>query len=481
VTISNMRSDMRSLHQRQMLMDAAPVNLIFCEPDHTISYVNPAGLTALDSISETAGDSAGDPIGQSVAMLFGTHDEMIEVLESDQWLPYRGVRTLGDELVEVSVDAILGLDDTRVGSLVTFSVVTEEHRNAELLRETVESELEAADQLREAVGRERERSAVDGEVATEMRLKADRISEVVVAAASGDLTQRIRLEGDSPMDQIAMDFDQFLEDLAERVMQIREMSSQLAATGHQIDGVGKNLVDGAKRTSEEVNSVARAWTATSEGVDHIGTRVQGLASSYDGIAKNSASASEVVSNGVAAANDARIAIGELDASTQEIQIILTVIDQIADQSKLLALNASIEAARAGESGRGFNVVAKEVKKLATQTEEAVQQISSTVAQILDRRDRSVESIHSMGGVMDQVEANQRLITQTMVEQEAATGEVQSLASQMAERSTVIAASIEQLSLVAESTEEDAAGTDREAHKLFELANQIRELTSRFVC
>ena len=63
----------------------------------------------------------------------------------------------------------------------------------------------------------------------------------------------------------------------------------------------------------------------------------------------------------------------------------------------------------------------------------------------------------------------------------ATGEVQSLASQVSERSSVIAASIEQLSLVAESTEEDAAGTDREAHKLFELASPNPSLTSRFVC
>jgi methyl-accepting chemotaxis protein len=127
------------------------------------------------------------------------------------------------------------------------------------------------------------------------------------------------------------------------------------------------------------------------------------------------------------------------------------------------------------------VVAQEVKKLAVQTEDATRQIGGTIQEILERGDRSVASIRAMGEVMEQVDSNQGLISRTMPEQEIATRDVQGLVEQMKNRSEVIATSIDQLSSVAESAEEYAAETDREAHRLLELATQIAELTSRLKC
>ncbi len=480
VAIRNMRGDMESLHRSHVVMDAAPVNLMLCDAEHRVQMVNPACRASIDRLAHVFGVEGAEVDGRCVGFLFDDPDEMRRLLDSDA-LPHRAMHTRGEERLDVTIAAIHALDGTRTGSLVTFSIVTEEHRNASLLQEAMQSERETGDRLRDAIERERERADADKEVATVLRLKADRILDVVGAAATGDLTPRIGLDGDSPMDQIAFELDRFLDDLSARVTQIRDIASQLGDAGHQLDDVGKSLVVGAKRTSEEVSAVARTWTATSEGVDGIETRMEGLAESFQGIASDSRAAARVVSSGVEAANTARDSISELDRSTEEIQIVLTVIDQIADQSKLLALNASIEAARAGESGRGFNVVAQEVKKLASQTEEATREIAKTVAQILARRDHSAESIRAMGEVMDRVESGQGLIGETVAAQQSATDEVKALVEQVGSRSRVIAASIEQLSQVAESAEQDAAGTDREAHRLFELANQIGELTSRFVC
>ncbi|MEM9176005.1 MAG: methyl-accepting chemotaxis protein [Myxococcota bacterium] len=479
--VGRLRENGEALHRSRMLIDAAPVNLLLCDREHAITSMNPACRVTLEALRGSLGLPEGELLGASIAFLFESAEDMHGILEDEHSLPHRATHRRGEEHLDVTVDVIRGLDGERAGSLLTFSVVTEEHRNRVRLHDAVESERESADRLRAAIDRERERADADGEVATELRLKADRISEVVVAAANGDLSQRVGLLGDSPMDQIAVDLDQFLDDLAGRVQQIREMSSQLAEAGHQLDAVGKNLVTGASRTTDEVGSVVRAWTATSEGVDGIHAQIEGLAERFQGIVEDSRNASQVVEAGVGAANEARRSIEELDRSTEEIQIVLTVIDQIADQSKLLALNASIEAARAGESGRGFNVVAQEVRKLASRTEEATRHIASTVAQILERGDRSAVSIRAMGDVMDRVEKSQGLIARTMSAQQTATDEMRTLADQVNDRSRLIAASIEHLSQVAESAEEDAAGTNRESHRLLELANQIGELTSRFVC
>jgi methyl-accepting chemotaxis protein len=227
--------------------------------------------------------------------------------------------------------------------------------------------------------------------------------------------------------------------------------------------------------------VARAWTETNEEVDGIGQSVEGLAESFEMISENASTALEVAGSGVLAARTAQTAIEDLDQSTKQIEAILTFIDQIADQSKLLSLNASIEAARAGDTGRGFNVVAQEVKKLATQTEYATGQIAVTISEILERGDRSVASIHAIGSVIDEINESQSLIASIVADQQTQAQSVSRVTEETRRRAHVIAASIEQLSLVAEATEVDAAGTDREARRLLDLATQISDLTERFVC
>ena len=479
--IVNMRGIFASLHQYQALIEQAPVSFLYCDLDHVITYANPHCRRTLEALAETIGIDTAVLDGGLIDFLFEDEEEMRTVVEEVAQVSYRALRTVGAEIFDVSIEAISDSEGLRVGSLITLECVTEKECNAVRLQEAVEAERKSANALRDSARRDRERSDLDNEVSTELRLKADRISEIVVAAATGDLTQRTDLAGDTPMDQIATDLDRFLDDLSERILQIREISDTLTQTGNQLDQVGRNMVEGSRRTSDEVASVARAWTETNEEVDGIGQSVEGLAESFETISENASTALEVAGSGVLAAKTARTAIEELDQSTKQIEAILTFIDQIADQSKLLSLNASIEAARAGDTGRGFKVVAEEVKKLAAQTGYATGQIAVTINEILERGDRSVASIHAIGTVIDEINDSQSLIASTVADQQVQAKGVSRVTEETRRRAHVIAASIEQLSLVAEATEADAAGTDREARRLLDLAKQISDLTERFVC
>ena len=363
IAIGNMRSSIESLHLSRTLIDNAPVGILYCDRENCVVYANPYCRRLFVDLAETTGVGVDQLDGGSIDFLFENEEELHSVIREEGGLPYRGMRSLGDEIFDVSIEAIFTSTGERSGSLITLDCITVDELNAVKLREAVEAERESASQLREAAERDGARADHDHEISTEMRLKADRISEVVVEAAKGNLTARTDLDGTTPMDQIAIDLDRFLDDLTERILQIRDISIYLTQSGNQLDQVGRNLIEGARRTSNEVSNVARAWTATSEKVDELGVSVDGLAQSFETISDNAESAVEVAGSGVLAAQNARSAIEELDESTKEIEAILSFIDQIADQSKLLSLNASIEAARAGESGRGFNVVAQEVKKL----------------------------------------------------------------------------------------------------------------------
>ena len=481
VAIVNMRDIFSSLHHYRALIDQAPVSILYCDLDLVITYANAHCHRIFEDVRESTGIDPAVLDGGCVDFLFDDETEMRRTLEGVAELSFRSLRRIGDEVFDISIEAISDSDDLRVGSLITLECVTAREKNAVRLQEAVEAERQSADALRESAQRDRRRADLDHEVTTELRLKADRISEVVVAAATGDLTQRTDLSGDSPMDQIASDFDRFLDDLSGRILQIRDISVTLTQTGNQLNQVGQNLVEGARRTSSEVGSVARAWAETNEEVDGIGQSVEGLAESFQTISENAEAALEVAGSGVLAAKTARTAIEDLDQSTKQIEAILGFIDQIADQSKLLSLNASIEAARAGETGRGFNVVAQEVKKLASQTGEATRQIALTISEILERGDRSVASIHAIGVVIDEINESQSLIASTVSDQQAQAKDVSRITGETRLRAHTIAASIEQLSLVAEATETDAAGTDREAKRLLDLAKEIRDLTERFVC
>lgn len=227
-----------------------------------------------------------------------------------------------------------------------------------------------------------------------------------------------------------------------RVMQESEfrrerLSLQLVDFRGVIEGVSGELSQASMSVDEALvvvsNSAAEALTRSRLAADatQTGNRnltssaasTEELAISINELTRQSEMSRDVVGRVERAVGSARSAIGDLDRSAQMIGSIVDLISRIAEQTNLLSLNATIEAARAGEAGRGFAIVAQEVKTLASQTTKATQDIVEQIAAVQSATARSVAEIGAIGGVMEDLSRNATEIAAAISQQNGLTAEL----------------------------------------------------------
>ncbi|MBD1582332.1 methyl-accepting chemotaxis protein [Pseudoalteromonas sp. S16_S37] len=209
-----------------------------------------------------------------------------------------------------------------------------------------------------------------------------------IASGDGDLTQRIDINSQDEVGQLAHHMNTFIDKLRAMMLDTAAQASQLGNASAQLSEVSSNTNHEIQQEKEQVDSVSAAVTEMAATVTEISRNAQETNQAaetvqrmtQDGAARSNQAQQVMVELSVHIGEAAKVVSG-LEQETSNIGAVIDVINGIAEQTNLLALNAAIEAARAGEQGRGFAVVADEVRSLASRTQESTDDIRNMISRL----------------------------------------------------------------------------------------------------
>ncbi|MEP3431729.1 MAG: cache domain-containing protein [Roseibium sp.] len=270
--------------------------------------------------------------------------------------------------------------------------------------------------------------------------------------------------------QLSGDFDQ----------QIMDMMNTIDNSVQNLQTASSDMTSVAAQTTEQSGLVSNASSQASHNVETVAAAAEELSASVNEIRRQVQSSSEIAARAADEAQSTTQRMNGLSEAAGKIGEVVTLIQAIAEQTNLLALNATIEAARAGEAGKGFAVVASEVKELATQTSKATEEISSQISAIQEETGHAADAISSVTEIINNMNEIASSIASSVEEQGVATQEIATNATE-ASRSTVeVTTSIESVASASENTRDTADKVGSSARELEDNAAMLRDKVGNFL-
>lgn len=247
----------------------------------------------------------------------------------------------------------------------------------------------------------------------------------------------------------------------------------MAGATADLAAAARPMLKVADETTQQSSAVADASDQTSANMQTVSAATEQLAASIKEISDKVNESRSIAQDAAVQAEESSRAVTRLELSSEEIGKIVSLIRDIAEQTNLLALNATIEAARAGDAGKGFSVVASEVKSLAAQTGRATEEIASQIERIQQETGRSAEAIRSIASTVTRLSTISTTISTAVDEQSSATVKISHSVQEVASGTSEVSLSMGRVNAGAKETTASARQVDSTSDKL---AKQIENLT-----
>lgn len=309
-----------------------------------------------------------------------------------------------------------------------------------------------------------------GDMAKALAVFKENALRVEALRAEQEREQEAKEARQRAVEQMIASFENAIENALE------EMARASGSMGHAAEAMSAT----AHQTSAQGQAVAAASTQAASNVQTVATASEELSASIQEVTRQVAHSAEIAASAAKEAAVNRATVSSLVDMANRVGEVVGLINDIAEQTNLLALNATIEAARAGEAGKGFAVVASEVKNLANQTAKATEDISAQITAMQEATQHSVSRIQGVGKIIDEMNEISTSIASAMEEQDITTQEIARNVQEAARGTQEVDHNINGVNHAANQTGEAASEVLAASRLVNEQASLLRSAVEKFL-
>lgn len=298
--------------------------------------------------------------------------------------------------------------------------------------------------------------------------------------AAGDLTgEKIVIKSKDEVGQLANGINDMISSLRVLIGDVLENANNLAASSEEISASTEQIATGSQQQANNAGLASEMVKEMVNAILAVAKNAEETSNASEIMVHSAEKGNEVIQDTLKGMSKISEKISELSGKSVQIGEIVEVIDDIAEQTNLLALNAAIEAARAGEAGKGFAVVADEVRKLAERSSKATKEISELIQSIQANTDASVEAVKVGNEKANNAGMAFKEIINLVKEAASKVAEIAAASEEQNAQSQEVLQSVESIAAVSEQTAAGVQETAATANDLAKMAENLSHLASRF--